>query len=141
MENQIDLMKNWECSMPFNESMSNEIPKYIDLCKMLKGKEPYTFPGRCTGECSKEKLILELKISAMKAGFALMLRSTSKRQSPIYDLTCHLYCQHGVPFRQRAKKNIRVAKSKWCVGASKKCNFRVIIGLLRDSGRWVLKKN
>ena len=139
MENQIEIMKHWECSLPFNESLTNELPKYVDLCKMFTIEEAYMFPIRFTGESSKEKLIQELKIAAMKAGFALMLRTTSRRKSRFYDQTCHLYCQHGVPFRHRNKQNVRVAKSKWCVGASEKCNFRVIIGLLRDSGRWVFK--
>ena len=30
-------------------------------------------------------------------------------------------------------------KSKWCVGSNEKCNFRVIIGLLKESKNWVLK--
>ena len=81
MENQIEIMKHWECSMPFNESLSNELPKYVDLCKMFKIEESYTFPVRFTGEGSKAKLIQELKIAAMKAGFALMLRTTSRRPS------------------------------------------------------------
>ena len=84
MEEKLTCMKHWKCEMPFNESMPNDLLKEIDLCAMIKGNYHYIFPARFTGMTSKAKLITELKISGMKAGFALMLRSTSRRASRYY---------------------------------------------------------
>ena len=139
MEEKLTCMKNWKCEMLFNESMPNDPPNEIDLCAMIKGNVPYIFLERFTGITSKDKLITELKISGMKAGFALMLRSTSQRASKYYLQTCHLYCQHGAVFRNRTKKNVRLSNSKWCVGDNNQCNFRLIIGLKKDGDIWVLK--
>ena len=89
--------------MLFNESIPNDPPKEIDLCTMITGNNPYIFPARFTGIASKAKLITELKISGMKAGLVLMLRSTSKRASKYCLQTCHLYYQHGAAFCNRTK--------------------------------------
>ena len=139
IEEKLTCMKNWKCEMPFNESMPNDPPNEIDLCAMMKGNKPYIFPQRFTGITSKDKLITELKISGMKAGFALIIRSTTQRATKYYLQTCHLYCQHGAVFRNRTKKNVRVSNSKWCVVGNDQCKFRLIIGLKKDSDRWVLK--
>ena len=79
IEEKLTCMKHWKCEMPFNESMHNDPPKEIDLCAMIRGNNPYVFSVRFTGISSKDKLIIELEISGMKASFALMLRFTSKR--------------------------------------------------------------
>ena len=68
-----------ECEMPFSESLQTDAPKEIDLCKMIRGMFPYLFPARFNDISSKAKLIKELKISGMKADFALITHSTSKR--------------------------------------------------------------
>ena len=125
--------------MPFNESLPTGAPKEIDLCEIIRGTFPYVFPARFNGTSSKAKLITKLKISGMKSGFALITRSTSKRESKEYIQTCHLYCQHGTLFHHRKKKNIRITKSKWCVGENNQCEFRIIITLKKDCGRCVLK--
>ena len=75
----------------------------------------------------------------MKAGFALILRSTSKRESKNYSETCNLCCQHGAVFRHRTAKNVQVSKSKWRVGENDQCKYRIIISLNKDCDRWVLK--
>ena len=124
--------------MPFNESSPNDTPNEIDLCSMLNGNEPYVISLRFTGIQSKEKLIIKLKLLTMKAGVLLMLRSTTTN-SPYHSQSCTLYCQHGVMFHHRAKKIVRVSKSKWGVGNNDKCKFRIIIALTRDANRWVLK--
>ena len=74
-------MKGWSCQMEFNLSSSADSePNYNDLCTVLKGDAPYQLPQHFHGEDSRKKLITELKISAMKSGFALIhLSSKSKK--------------------------------------------------------------
>ena len=139
MDNQLDLMRNWGCTMLFNESLPNTVPQYTDLCKKMKEKTCYTFPDRFIGVTSKQNLIFDLKLCAMTAGFALTLRTTDKRPSAFHEVTCTLYCQHGVNFQHRKNKSVRVAKTKWCVDVNEKCHFRLTIGLLKATQRWELK--
>ena len=57
MENKLASTKHWQCQILFNEYFPNDPPNEIDLCSMLKGKQPYIFPISFTGIESKEKLI------------------------------------------------------------------------------------
>ena len=75
-------MKGWHCLMEFNLSPSaDDEPNCIDLCCILKREKPFQLPKHFYGIQSKQKLIIALKISAMKSGFALVHRSSkSKKQ-------------------------------------------------------------
>ena len=65
------------CPVDFNLSpTADEEPNYIDLCTILKGKEQYQLPTHILGIQSEKNLITQLKISAMKCGFALVHRSS-----------------------------------------------------------------
>ena len=52
-----------------------EEANYIDLHTIMKGDIPYVLPQRFNGLYSKQKLITELKLNTMKAGFALAPRT------------------------------------------------------------------
>jgi hypothetical protein len=58
---ELDSLKSWECSFPFNESDPGEVPKFVDLCQSIHIDEcarslhpnfdKDTFPKRSTMHC------------------------------------------------------------------------------------------
>ena len=135
-------MKGWSCQMEFNLSSSpNDDPNYIDLCTVLKGGKPFQLPQHFHGENSRKKLITDLKISAMKSGFALIHRSSkSKKQLDKGDQLMSAYltlqCQHGLTYNGTEKSYDHVFKTKWCRKNDVKCNFRINISLQKETNRW-----
>jgi hypothetical protein len=87
-------LKTWKCNLFFNEADSmEEEPILIDLCKYLfpptqhnpayPGGSNYIFPRRFQGESSRNQLVAELKIAAIKCGFSLIITSSTKKPSSI----------------------------------------------------------
>ena len=74
--------------MEFNTTEEiDQFPNYVKLIDVLKSNENYLFPSHLNGIENKSKLIMALRICAMKAGFWLALRtskceSQSKEASP-----------------------------------------------------------
>ncbi len=105
--------------MEFNLSSSaNSEPNYIDVCTVLKGDAPYQLPQHFHGEDSRKKLITELKISAMKSGFALIPRSSKSKEQldkgdKIMSAYLTLQCQHGLTYNGSEKAYDHVFKTKW----------------------------
>ena len=73
---------SWYSQLEFNESPGIEDPpKFIDFSAEVMSQSPYIFPSHCDGVESKDKLITALRVMCMKAGFSLILRSsTSQKQ-------------------------------------------------------------
>ena len=92
-------------------------------------------------EDSRKKLITELKISAMKSGFALIHRSSkSKKQldkgDQIMSAYLTLQCQHGLTYNGSEKAYAHVFKTKWSRKHDVKCNFRINISLHKETNCW-----
>ena len=51
-----------------NESIE-EPPYYVSLSEVLKSEDNYAFPLHLNGFENKEKLLIALRVSAIKAGF------------------------------------------------------------------------
>lgn len=51
--------------------------QYIDICKLIKGREPYELPDLFYGLEQKTRILTELKLIAMKCGF-VMIHNLSK---------------------------------------------------------------
>ena len=134
--------KHWHCELPFtiddkaDSSESNE----IDLCDTLIGDKPYVFPDRFSGSESKLQLLIELKPSAMKSGYNLVLRlSKSQKQLDNKHLAyLSLRCQHGVKYRAEKNKCKRVCKTIRSTKDIEPCPFRLNIALLKDSNKWTI---
>ena len=73
---------------------------------MLNGDIPYALPSHYNGLDSKKRLVMDLKMSAIKSGFALVQRtSKSQKQLKNDNKLCYisLRCQHGIKYDPREK--------------------------------------
>ena len=115
MEELIEKQKEWSAPFLFNTNDStkdnneDEQPVFVDICSVLKRGVPYTFPNHYSGLDSKDRLIIELRVAAIKAGFNLTKRSSkSKKQlekSKNYGSVITLTCQKGQLHKVRLKKS------------------------------------
>ncbi|KAG7348303.1 hypothetical protein IV203_017008 [Nitzschia inconspicua] len=74
---------DWDCELLFEEVDANKIgdPTKHNLCKCLKDGKGYMFPAKFHGLAAKEKLVIELKLAALKAGFCLVISSSKVLKS------------------------------------------------------------
>ena len=82
---------------------------------------------------------MELKLCAMKSGFALIQRSSkSTKQLQKLNLTCYLtlQCQHGIKFHGRNRNFDQVCKTKYCYHSDNLCNFRLNVSLCAITNKW-----
>ena len=115
MEELIEKQKKWSAPFLFNTNDStkdnneNEQPVWVDICSVLKRGVPYTFPSHYLGLDSKERLIIELRVAAIKAGFNLTKRSSKSKKelekSKQYGSVITLTCQKGQLHKVRLKKS------------------------------------
>ena len=132
-------MRGWTCPLEFNLSpTADEEPEYIDLCTILKGKQQYQLPNHFLGIQSKKNLITQLKISAMKCGFALVHRSSKSVKQLDKDMSAYLtlQCQHGLIYYGKEKNYDQVFKTKLSRKCDIKCQFRINVSLHKHTNRW-----
>ena len=107
MQDIIKNLKGWSYAMNFNISSSkDEEPEYIDICRILNGGKIHILPERFNGISSKLQLLTELKLCAMKSGFALVHRSSKSQkqlESSNYTFYITLQCQHGRTYKPTEK--------------------------------------
>lgn len=66
----------------FNEAAEAAAePNYVDLLIPLRKGKPYVFPARFCGLESKDQLVVELKLCAIKAGFNLSVHSSRNEKA------------------------------------------------------------
>ena len=107
----LDQKKIWTSDLLFNLNDKLETdPEFVNLSDILKSRNNFAFPSHFNGAENKSKLIIALRLSAMKCGFWLVL-GTSKSQK---ELNKHhlayltLSCQQSVTFhRSRSITNKR----------------------------------
>ena len=133
--------KSWNSTMEFNttEQIDQE-PVYVNLSNFLQSNDNYPFPSHFNGIQNKSKLIMALRLSAMKAGFWLCLR-TSKCESQLNKhqmayLT--LQCQHGIKFRHRPNSSTRNCKTNYSIDSDNLCPFRINVSLCKETNVWYL---
>ena len=89
MEKLIEEQKEWSAPFLFNTTDSthgnngnngNEESVLVDICSVLRRGVPYTFPNHYSGLDSKNRLIIELRVAAIKAGFNLTKRSSKSKK-------------------------------------------------------------
>ena len=69
--------ENWNCSILCNIHHSlNKEPTYLNLSNYLQSEENYIFPSHFDGIEQKDKLLTALRISALKSGLSLIVRSS-----------------------------------------------------------------
>lgn len=109
----------WECEILFNMADAKKEPDYVNLCDFLtepenlrdriipKGEDPnkFVFPyksvfmfpkERFYGLEARDKLVTELKLAALKAGFKLVTRNSKAETSKSRAWTVQLKCQKNV---------------------------------------------
>ena len=74
-------LQKWDCKLMFNESPAGETCNMVNLCDHLPWQDfgrlgypkgtSYVFPKRFLGEDGKKKLLPELKLAGILAGFHL----------------------------------------------------------------------
>ena len=140
LDQYINDKKGWSAPLELNISpVSDPNPQYLDICTVLNGDTPIALPSQYNGLESKKRLIIDLKISAIKSGFALVQRtSKSQKQLKNDNLLCYisLRCQHGIKYDPKDKVYKQVYKSKYCAKLKECCNFRVNISLCGVTNIW-----
>ena len=140
LDQYINDKKGWASPLELNISPAcDPNPRYIDICTVLNGDSIYALPEQYNGLNSKKKLITDLKISAIKSGFALVQRtSKSQKQLKTDNLLSYisLRCQHGIKYDPKDKVYKQVYKSKYCAKLKDCCNFRVNISLCGLTNKW-----
>ena len=141
----ISSAKCWECKLLFNTADDPEVDcNEIDICEVLNSSTPYSFPQRFDGSHNKLKLITELKIAALKAGFVLAQRSAKSSKQLRKGLGAYitLQCQHGAVFRPRLNLKKYVTHTHQSKVSSDKCPFAFNISMTSEddsglcAGRW-----
>ena len=141
LHEEVSFLKGWPCQLNFNIEDSIDQPENLtDVCTIMSACQPFVLPNRFLGLDAKTKLLMELKISAMKAGFALVHRlSKSKKQLDAkYDVYLSLHCQHGLKYTGKEKTYKQVYKTKYCTKRNEPCTFRINIALLKDNQHWLI---
>ena len=114
MEELVKKQKVWSEPFLFNindskEDNNEQQPVFVDICSVLRTGVPYTFPSHYSGLDSKDRLIVELRIAAIKAGFNLTKRSSKSevqlRRSKLFACSVTLACQHGRLHEPQLKKS------------------------------------
>ena len=105
--------ETWNSAILFNihHSLDKE-PSFVNLSDYLVSSDNYAFPSHFDGIENKDKLLIALRIRALKSGFALVVRS-SKSNAHLdkhHSAYIALSCQHGVVFR--SKKTILKRRRK-----------------------------
>ena len=73
----VKLKENWNCSILFSIRHSlSEDPEYVNLSEILQSEMNCKFPSHFDGIEQKDKLLIALRISALKSGFSLFIRSS-----------------------------------------------------------------
>ena len=96
--------QKWKCSLMFNaRSLLECDPDYVNLGDVLRSKQNNTFPSDFNEIEKQAELLIALHISAIKAGFGLVVRSSkpSGQLDKHHSAYIHIQCQHGVRFRQK----------------------------------------
>jgi hypothetical protein len=113
MDEMVRKQKVWSAPFLFNTNDSNEEdnekePLFVDICSVLRNGVPYIFPNHYSGLDSKDRLIVELRVAAIKAGFNLTKRSSKSQvqlqKSKLYGSSVSLACQHGRLHEPQLKK-------------------------------------
>ena len=133
-------MKVWGCKFELNLTDSNTAaPQYVDICSILDGKEIFILPKHYNGIQNRQKLITDLKVCAVKSGFALVHRSSkSDKQVKKDNLLAYitLQCQHGIKFKGKEKVHNQVYKTKYCCEPEGMCQFRINLSLCKITNSW-----
>ena len=124
MEKLIEEQKEWSAPFLFNTTDSthgnngnngNEESVLVDICSVLRRGVPYTFPNHYSGLDSKNRLIIELRVAAIKAGFNLTTRSSKSKKeldrSKHYGSVITLTCQQGRLHEVKLKKSASSSSS------------------------------
>jgi len=126
----VEQSKNWQCELLFNESLpDSEQSNFVDLATFL-GKQEYMFPTHFCGPASESKLIMELRMASIKAGFVLEIRS-SKTQSYFdkhpncrFGKYITLCCQkHRIWEKQKKTKDINKCTTRRATCIEEACPF------------------
>ena len=140
--NNLDQKKIWTSDLLFNLNDKLETdPEFVNLSEILKSRNNFAFPSHFNGVENKSKLIIALRLSAMKCGFWLVLRtSKSQKQLNKHHLAyLTLSCQHGVTFhRSRSVTNKRNCQTRYSINADDCCPFRMNISLCKETNIWFL---
>ena len=143
------LNKHWECKFIFNCGLpADKSPKFEDIGKCLQSGKDFVFPAHYTYSISDEKkLVTELKLAAMQAGFNLVRRTSKGKQELLkinssFSKYVYLSCRKGVKYVPGKKKLDNVGEWYYtntflCHGECK-CNFKLILGFKQSTNRWQL---
>ena len=134
--------KKWQSDIQFNiNQVVNTDADHINLSEVLKSTNNYAFPSHFNGIDNKSRLIVAIRLSAMKSGFMVIQRKCkSEKQLNKHHLAyLTLQCQHGISFqRTRPSSSIRNSKPKNSIERIDLCPFRMNISLCKETNVWPL---
>jgi hypothetical protein len=107
---------------------------YINLSEVLKSTDDYAFPSHFNGIDNKSRLIIAIRLSAMKSGFMIIQRTckSEKHLNKHHLAYLTLQCQHGIRYRRtRPSSNLRNCKTKYSMDRINLGPFRMNIFLVK----------
>ena len=139
--NTMKAKQRWQCHLMFNttESVDDE-PHYVNLSEVLKSTENYPFPDHFDGIDNKTKLITALRISSIKAGFCIVVRSSKSGNhlNKHHSAYLNIQCQHSILYRKRSCGNVRKCKTRYSTSICDTYNFVMNISLCSITNKWYL---
>ena len=133
--------QRWQCQLMFNTTQSvDDEPHYVNLSEVLKSNNNFPFPDHFDGIENKTKLITALRISSMKSGFWIVVRSSKSGNhlNKHHSAYLNIKCQHSIIYRKRSSNNIRKCKTRYSTSAEDVCRFVMNISLCSITNKWYL---
>ena len=129
------------CSIMFNANkIIQDDPKYVNLSEVFKHKDNYAFPSHLDGLENKSKILIALRISAVKSAFCFILRSSksSTHLDKHYLAYLKLQCWHGTRFLKRQSHYERNYKARYSTDSNHLYSISMKISLCKVTNRWFL---
>ena len=145
-----ELAKHWECKLLFNESIPNEkLPRLVDVGAVLTSGQDYVFPDHYSSHEDETRLVIEIKLACMQAGFNLVRRSSKSEEllthiKSKFSRYIRLTCQKGIKYRP-SKKNIENVRDSYYTNTflchdGCNCKFAITLAYRSSDKRWLINK-
>ena len=125
------LKENWNCSilLIIHHSL-REDPEFVNLSDILQSEMNYKFPSRFDGIEQKDKLLIALRISALKSRFSLFIRSSKSldQLDKHHSAYISLCCQHGALVRPKSSTlSKRKCRTRYTITTCQLCPFIIFL--------------
>ena len=138
LQHRVNMSNQWTCSLLFNESLpGSKEPLFVDLSKEMNAGNIYKLPSHYMGKEFEKKIVLELKLASLQAGFILSVCSS---QTPpagsLYERYLVMGCHRSYRYRKDQNKGASNITTTLPTTNDNLCPFRFKLRLVRESNSW-----